>query len=541
MTAVGSRPGTDAGYGAPTSSQGLPVDHDPARTDLRTVIAIFRRRRWTVVATTVLALVIGITWILMSDTQYQAQTEILLEPDVPAENPEDVGRAAFLPQELQTQVRLVTSDAVLTRATDSLDVPRDAADDVTAQLLPETRVLQVIAPAGDPDRAADLARAVAQEYLALRRERATETLRANRDEAEEQVEEVRANVDRLDQAIAQTGEGDDDLESALHAERYSAIQTLNQAQARLAQLNASIDAQTGGGEVIEPATAPDSPVSPRPVQTGALALLLGLGLGVVAALIHDTVDDTLRDEDDVLTTAARPVLGRIPSFTAVGADAGGLALLHAPTSVEAEAYRDLRANLGFVAPELRTLTVTSPGEGEGKSTVASNLAVAASLADRDVVLVDGDLRRPTLHEPFEVPGAPGLSEVLVGEQDLDAALVGFESPALTLLPAGRLPPNPSELLTSPRLDELLAELAARYDLVVLDSPPSLAAPDAQELAARTDATLLVVQDGHTGRRGLRESAQRLSRAEAELAGVAVNRVDARELQQAHYYPRAASR
>lgn len=512
-------------------------------TDLRGVMTTLSRRRWLILATAAFALVVGLAWVALTTPTYEAKTEILLEPDVPADDPERVGRALLFDQELETQLRLLTSEVVLARAMESLGLPREAANGVDATLLPDTRVVVVTASAHDPERAAVLASAVADKYLEVRRERATEALTHQRDEAERQVEAAAAEVSRLDQEIAEDAAEGAAFAPPLQAERFSAVQILNDARARLTEIEAGIQASTGGGQVIEPAAVPTAPAHPRPLRTAAVALLLGLGLGVVFSLLRDTLDESVRSDDDAVQATGQPVLARVPDAGDHGAS-GALVMTRAPESADAEPYRDLRANLRFMLPDLQALTVTSSAEGEGKSTVAANVAVAAALAGFRVALVDGDLRRPDAHRLLGVGNDNGLSGVLVGQVTLDDALHELSAPPLSLLTAGRLPPNPSELLGSQQLVDLIAQLRSRYDLLVIDTPPALSASDALEIAALTDGTLLVARHSHTGRRALREVTNRLERAGARIVGSVVNRVDLRDTAYAylaHHQPAAETK
>src|SRR5262249_44811582 len=159
-----------------------------------------------------------------------------------------------------------------------------------------------------------------------------------------------------------------------------------------------------------------------------------------------------------------------------------------------EAYRVLRTNLHFANPDspLRRLIITSAGTGEGKSTTAANLAICLAQADRSVLLVDADLRRPVLHTMFRQPSTPGLSSYLAGDAPSDAVVIKTSTPNLSLVPCGPTPPNPSELLGSRRMNELLQTMSERFDMVILDTPPVLAVSDACVLVPAVDGVLLVV-------------------------------------------------
>jgi capsular exopolysaccharide synthesis family protein len=192
-----------------------------------------------------------------------------------------------------------------------------------------------------------------------------------------------------------------------------------------------------------------------------------------------------------------------------------------PTSPAAEAYRTLRINLEFASVDepLRTLLVTSSGPGEGKSTALANLAVAMSDGDRTVILVDADLRRPSQHELFGLSNEHGLSDMFRTESAFDdPPLQSVPDSSLKVLTSGSLPPIPSQLLAARKMDEVIARLAERADVVLFDAPPVVAVTDASLLATKVDGVLLVVRAGDTRRDHVRAAKDRLEKVNARLVG-----------------------
>jgi polysaccharide biosynthesis transport protein len=179
--------------------------------------------------------------------------------------------------------------------------------------------------------------------------------------------------------------------------------------------------------------------------------------------------------------------------------------------------------------------VTSTAPGEGKSVTASNLAVAMALDGRRVIVVDADLRRPTLHEKFDMEQRPGLTNVLVGHTSLDDAIKQTDVQGLFLLPAGPLPPNPAELLNSQAMRQLVEGLKERADVVIFDSPPFLATADAQVLAAMADGVLYVVQFGEAKKSAVRHAVDLLNQAHAKVLGVVFNKIDLTSRRDDYYY------
>ncbi len=199
-----------------------------------------------------------------------------------------------------------------------------------------------------------------------------------------------------------------------------------------------------------------------------------------------------------------------------------------PKSPVAEAFRVLRANIQFAAVDkpLKSLALTSAGPAEGKSTIVANLGVALAQSGARVILVDGDLRRPTLHKFFRLARGAGLSSVLLGRAPLEEALQETGIDGLLLLASGPVPPNPSEMLASEALTNLLADLESRADYVLIDSPPAVAVADASILAAKVDGVLLAVQLGRVAKPMAIRAKEQLAAARANLLGMVLTGVGA---------------
>ncbi|HHV55093.1 MAG TPA: CpsD/CapB family tyrosine-protein kinase [Firmicutes bacterium] len=210
---------------------------------------------------------------------------------------------------------------------------------------------------------------------------------------------------------------------------------------------------------------------------------------------------------------------------------------HQPKSPVAEAYRTLRTNIQFAAVghALRTLLITSAGPDEGKTTALANLGVAMAQAGSKVLLVNADLRRPALHRLLNRPERVGLTNVLLGTVPLEEAIqpTGIEN--LSFLGSGPLPPNPSELLGSAAMGEIIARLQEMYDLALFDAPPVVAITDAAVLAPRVDGVILLVRSGHTDREAARQARLNLQRVGARILGVILNDVQMRGGRYGYYY------
>ncbi len=280
--------------------------------------------------------------------------------------------------------------------------------------------------------------------------------------------------------------------------------------------------------VLEKAAVPSQPISPNRARNYQLALMLGLGLGLVLGMLLEHMDDSVRTPDDVKQYVGLPFLGLVPEADRrARKDQPPPSILNAPRSPLAEAYRVIRTNLIFTAApgQSRSVLVSSVNPAEGKSTTVANLAASLAQNGARVLVVDADLRRPTLHRHFNVASAPGLSELIVGGCELARALRPGVAPRLDVLPCGYVPPNPAELLGAPATRELLSRLVEGYDWVLVDAPPILTIADTAVLAPLVDGVLLVIAAERTARHAVTRAAEQLSAVGAKLLGVVLNRVD----------------
>jgi capsular exopolysaccharide synthesis family protein len=262
---------------------------------------------------------------------------------------------------------------------------------------------------------------------------------------------------------------------------------------------------------------------PNLVLTIVLGLVLGLILAVAGVFIVDFFDNSLKDEDDVRRALPWPVLAQVPQLDA--ASKRGQAKLPMLRALTIEAYLQLVTSLRFASDKpLRTIAVTSPSQGDGKSTVALSTAIAMAEMRPRVLIVDADLRHPTLHEKLGVDGGPGLSDVLVGESRIDDVISTTRFGGLDFLPAGSQAPNPIKLIQSAHFDELVEALLAKYQTVIFDTPALLPMVDAAALAQKMNGTVMVVAAGKTDQRSAQRALQRLSVVEgATVVGVVINR------------------
>lgn len=297
-------------------------------------------------------------------------------------------------------------------------------------------------------------------------------------------------------------------------------------------------------KIVSRATRPDDPSSPKTLINLIAGLVLGLGFGVATALLRELLDDSVRLPEDAKVVWDLPHLGVIPRYRA--SDRPALADLPASDPL-VEAHRAVRNAIEFATLDkpVHLVSVTSSVPGEGKSTLAMNLAIAAARDGRKVLLVDADLRLPTQHKRFpELRGAPGLVELLTRAQAAGDAVQHTPIDGLDVLAAGAPPPNPGTLAESLRMRQTLLELGRSYDLVIVDTPPVLAVNDPINLARAVDGVILVVEAGVATKRMLTETKQRFESAHIVPIGMVMNKVRPGAVpygQYARYYRQAARR
>ncbi len=276
-------------------------------------------------------------------------------------------------------------------------------------------------------------------------------------------------------------------------------------------------------EVVEGPRLEDDPVAPRPLDNLALAAMVGLLVGAASVVAREVTDSTVRTVEALQDLVSVPVLARVPIDAEAPARSGPF--VSDTDSPRAEALRQLRTSLQYADPDhpVRTIAVTSAVPEEGRSATACSLALLFAEAGRRVLIVDAELRRSRLASFLGRGNAAGLSTVLVGAASVEQALQPWGA-GLWLLSTGQSPPNPSELLSSPRMTELVDELRGRFDIVIFDCPPLLAVTDAAVVAACADGALLVVRARKTKNAQVTAAARALRAVDARILGCVLNMV-----------------
>ncbi len=317
------------------------------------------------------------------------------------------------------------------------------------------------------------------------------------------------------------------------------IYTLLLTRSKEAQISEA--SEIGDIRIVDPAVLPEEPVKPRKQLNAILGLILGLTLGISLAFVSEYLDDTVKTWDDIRDGVNLPLLGSIPSIGNVAPTQkyknskemqwlnieSRLLTHHEPRSPISESYRNIRTNIQYfdLSRELKTILFTSPSPREGKSTTVSNLAITLAQQGQKVLLLDCDLRKPVLDNLFFQKREPGLTDVLMGRAGITIAVRKTIVDNLFLLPCGAIPPNPSELLSSSRMKDLLTRIENDYDFVLVDSPPILAVTDASVLSTEVGGVILVVRSRSTSPEMVEEAGERLQKVGSRVIGVVMNDLD----------------
>jgi succinoglycan biosynthesis transport protein ExoP len=489
---------------------------DAPELNLDRFLAAVRRRKATIAAITIGMLASALVLSFLQTPVYQAEARIALDPPGGTTVFEPLTAAARIDPALviDTEIEVLEGQRVQSEVREELG----QVSEVEASRVGDTLLIQVNGSAEEPARAAAVTNAYIRAYLDLRREQASADLLSTGQELRTKVSELQSQITSLDPAIGAE-------------QREALVQQQARFSERLNELEIEAALTSGGAQLMSEALVPTEAVSPRPVRNGALATVVGLMLGLGVVLFREYRDDTIKTREDLAgVVQPLPVLASIP-FVNLRQEPVSRPRIATGTdgSPAAEAYRALRTAVRLLGVEraLRTIQLTSALPGDGKTTTVANLGVVLASAGARVVLVDCDLRRPSLHGAFDLTNAQGFTSVLAGEIPLADAIQGVPGqPNLALLPAGASPPNPSELLGSKLTSELLYSLQSEFDMVLVDSPPVLLVTDASVLSLWVDATLLVAASRLTTRSHLGRTLEVLRQTEAPVRGAILNRVDA---------------
>lgn len=498
---------------------------------------VVRRRKWVVLAGVGACVVGALVMTVRQAPVYEAEARMAVRslPGGSVFGSDYLGNVDPK-RTIATEIEVLQSGLVLQRLKQNLGLVADPPG-VQGSVVGATDVVSVKVRSGSALTAQTMADAYVQAYIDVKREQTVSGLNAASAQLESQIADLDSQISAIDQQIDATpADQRDQVERDFSPQRQALVNQLSSFKERLDQMQIDAALSSGGAQLVQPASLPAGPVEPTPVRSGSLAVVVGLLLGLGAAFLLDYSDDTVHSSAELEAAAGGlPVLSVVP--TDPPPDHRPISISR-PEDFAVEAYRTLRTNLQFLGLDrpLRTIQITSSVSGEGKTTTASNLALLMAQAGNRVLLIDADLRRPRLHEVFAVDGSRGLTNALLGEEfgQLTHEVAVPGGSLLVLLPAGRVPANPSELLGGRRMKELLRLLSGSFDVIVLDSAPVLPVTDSVVLSGAVDALVVVAQASRTTRKQVGETVNALSRVSAPVVGVIMNRVTERKLRSGQY-------
>lgn len=432
--------------------------------ELKDYLRVVRKRWVTIAITTLIVVGLAAVWTVTQTKQYTSSTQFFVSVSG-SDNAQLQQGSTFTQERVKSYAQLLKTPRALTPVVEELGedtTTSDLAEQLTVSTPPETVILEVAVTDSDPAHAQEIANAVGETFP-----------------------QVVSEVERP--------EG---------SERTSPIKV----------------------SLVKPASTDEIPTSPVPARNLALGLVIGLLLGLGLALLRHLLDTTVRTDDDVEEITEEPVIGAVHYDPRAGKEP--LIVQSDPSSPRSEAFRAVRTNLMFVdaANHPRTILLTSSIPGEGKSTTIANLALTLAQSGSSVCLIEADLRRPRLLEYLGLEGSAGLTDVLIERADLDDVLQPYGADRLEVIGAGAIPPNPSELLASDAMSRLLAQLSARFDYVLIDTPPVLPVTDAVVLSTKVDGVIVLVGTTIVRKEQLEATLESINAVDNTLLGLVLNRV-----------------
>lgn len=445
----------------------------------------------------------------------------------------------------ETYRQLITTRKVLEPLVAQLNLPYTVADlqrKVTASTIGTTRLIRIAVSDPNPAAAADLANAVAARFVQYATDLAHQLSGPYRAAVDQQLASTQQQIADTQNRIKQLQSATDPASQQQIATLQTTLGQLQQQYSNLVVTASQMDLSAANAQtqvtVADAAVPPTVPYAPRTKLYTLLGAFAGLCLAVGGVGLLEYLDNTVKAGQDFTDLVGAPQLTAVEAVSKLRACHDQLFLLTQPHSRAAESIRLLRANLEFAASarEVASLAITSAGPREGKSTITANLAVAMAQAGFSTVVVDADLRRPSQHRIFDLRNDRGLTTLLVrDDHDWRWAASPVAGMPLHVLPSGPLPPNPADLLSVGRFQELMNRMSKEVDIVLVDTPPVLAVSDPLVVANFVDGVIVVCEAGRTRLDALRRVVQSLPKETARLVGIVVNRQKGGQQGDYYYY------
>lgn len=505
----------------------LPEEQPEEGLDLRQYFNLFLHWSWLILLA---ALVAGTAAFLISQrmTPYYRSSTTVLVNAAPATKVTDYSSVMLSEQLTSTYAQMMAKDPVLNEVIKQLALNIPAADlkkMVTVSAVNNTQLIQVAVETTDPVLSAYIANSIASVSAAQISDIQSQRFSQSKTALETQLADLDKQISdyqaQADSAFSPAEKDRLTTKVTQYREIYSNL-LLSYESVRLSE------AQSVSSIVqIEPAVPDPAPVRPKVLQNTLLAAVVGFLLAAGVIVAREALDDTIKSPEDISQKFKLPILGVINHHSSE--DQSPITITD-PRSPTAEAYRTLRTNVSYTSVDkpLKTIMVTSTEPGEGKSTTISNLAVVFAQNGKRVILADCDLRHPSIHNKMGLHNRIGMSNLFGQSADiLNGNRQATKVDNLSVITTGLLPPNPAELLGSQKMQSILAALRESADVVLIDTPPTLAVTDSAILAPTIDGIILVVRPGKTRVNALRQTLDQMTQVKAKVLGIVLNDVAAR--------------
>ena len=497
---------------------------------IREYANLFRRWIWLLI---IFALIGGgIAYYVSSRQSPTYKTSTLVQLSFGSSSQYDYYAVSYYGQEMiQTYTKIITGQTTLDKVSELVGYDVKAGM-ISAAPVTGTQLMTITVTDTNPSRAAIIANTLVQVFAKQIQLDRADYYAETKTILEEQIAEIDSKIqdliNQVNNELLALGPDETEslqlsqLESTLtyYQQRYFSL-TQNYQQLQLVELQNQFNITQ-----IDPAGIPSTPSAPKPLQSALMGALVGLFIAAGLVVLVEFLDDSIKDPQDITKKWGLPILGVIANYET--SDENPLITVQYPRSPVAEAFRSLRTNLQFTSIDnpLKTILVTSCLPGEGKTHIAVNLSVVMANTNQSLVLIDADLRRPKVHKLLKLHNRIGLTDLFIRlkKQTIDSIRQSSNLKSLHYITSGSLPPNPSELLSSDKMVEILSDLKSEFNTIIIDSPPLLIVPDAVALATRVDGVLLVFRPSVTKRNELARGIELLRQLNTNILGVVINNV-----------------
>jgi non-specific protein-tyrosine kinase len=500
------------------------VDNLDEGLDVRQYLSVLTHWAWLIILSALLAGTVSLFVSLNMAPSYRSITTVLVN-EAPATKNADYNSVLMSKQLTSTYAEMMANDLVLGQVAEQVRIantPEEMRKWIRIEPVRDTQIIQVSVQTTDPAFSASIANAIVstfstqiQDIQTKRFSQSKLTLETQLAETDKQIADL---VNQAELAVTQSEKDRLDAKVVEYRTIYSNLLTSYE-QIRLSE------AQSVSSVVqVVPAVPNTDPVEPNIWRNTILAALLGFLIAAVALIARESLDDTVKTPNEITRKFDLPILGVIYHHSSEGTSP---ITISEPRSPVAEAYRALRTNINYASVDrpLRTILITSAIPGDGKSTTIINLGVVLAQNGKRVIIADCDLRRPQIHTHFGLTNRQGMSTLFASSGDgLNSVRQSTPVDGLTVVTSGSLPPNPSELMGSQKLQTILNTMRNSADIILIDTPPTLTVTDASALAPSLDGILLVVRPGKTKVSALRQTIEQLRQVNARILGIVMNDV-----------------